>query len=117
MNSLLLICSCQALFLSSLVFMKKKRAQSDKILAFWLLIIAIHIFLEFLQRYNFQHDFPYPWLIGLDVSFTVLHVSLIYLYILSYSRIGRTKAVFFIHLMPFIVLNLLLYIFYYSKSE
>ncbi len=116
MNSLLLICSFQALFLSSLVFMKKKRAQSDKILAFWLLIIAIHIFLEFLQRYNFQHDFPYPWLIGLDVSFTVLHASLIYLYILTYSRIGRKKAVFLIHLMPFIVINLLLYIFYYSKS-
>jgi len=116
MNSLLLICSCQALFLSSLVFMKKKRAQSDTILAFWLLIIAIHIFLEFLQRYNFQHNFPYPWLIGLDVSFTVLHASLIYLYILSYSRIGRKKALFFIHLLPFFVINLLLYIFYYSKS-
>ena len=116
MNSLLLICSFQALFLSSLVFMKKKRAQSDKILAFWLLIIAIHIFLEFLQLYNFQHDFPYPWLIGLDVSFTVLHASLIYLYILSYSRIGKKKAAFFIHLLPFFVINLLLYIFYYSKS-
>ena len=116
MNSLLLICSFQALFLSSLVFMKKKRAQSDKILAFWLLIIAIHIFLEFLQRYNFHQDFPYPWLIGLDVSFTVLHASLIYLYILSYSRIGRKNAVFFIHLMPFFAINLLLYIFYYSKS-
>src|SRR5210317_1690375 len=103
MNSLLLICSFQALFLSSLVFMKKKRAQSDKILAFWLLIIAVHIFLEFLQRYNFQHEFPYPWLIGLDVSFTVLHASLIYLYILSYSRISRKRAVFLIHLLPFIV--------------
>ena len=116
MNSLLLICSFQALFLSSLVFMKKKRAQSDKILAFWLLIIAIHIFLEFLQHYNFQHDFPYPWLIGLDVSFTVLHASLIYLYILSYSRIWRKKTAFFIHLLPFFAINLLLYIFYYSKS-
>ena len=116
MNSLLLICTFQALFLALLIFFKKKRVLSDMILATWLLVIALHIFLEFLQLYNFQHDFPYPWLIGLDVSFTVLHAALIYVYILSYSRMAGKWWNYRLHLLPFLLVNILLFVFYYSRS-
>jgi hypothetical protein len=91
MNSLLLICAFQALFLAVLVFFKKKKAQSDKILAVWLLIIAVHIFVEFLQFYNYQNDFPVPWFIGIDVTFSMLHATLIFIYILSFTRINQNR--------------------------
>jgi len=116
MNSILLICAFQALFLSVLVLLKKKKSHSDNILAAWLLFIAVHILVEFLQFYNYQNDFPYPWLIGIDVSFSMLHPVLILFYILSYARITRNRLNYFWHFLPFVLINLLLAKVYYSRS-
>lgn len=116
MNSLLLICTFQAMFLSLLVFLKKKKVHSDNFLAAWLLVISIHIFLEFLQLYNYQHNFPYPWLIGLDISFSMLHPIMIYLYILSYTRMARSRTTYLLHFMPFIVINIIMIPVYYAQS-
>jgi len=116
MNSILLICAFQALFLALLVFLKKKKSHSDNLLAAWLLFIAIHILVEFLQLYNYQNDFPFPWLIGIDVSFSMLHPVLILLYILSYARISHNKWNYLWHFLPFVFINLVLAKVYYTRS-
>jgi len=116
MNSLLLICSFQALFLAMLVFFKKKKAQSDNILATWLLIIAVHIFVEFLQFYNYQNNFPVPWLIGIDVTFSMLHTILIFIYILSFTRITQNWRSYIWHFLPFLLINIILLKIYYTQS-
>ena len=108
MNSLLLICSFQALFLSVLVFFKKRKNYSDKILAAWLLIIAIHMLIEYLQFYNYDNGYPYPWLIGIDVTFSMLHPILVFIYILSYTRMASNRWSYLWHFLPFVLINLLL---------
>lgn len=116
MNSLLLICAFQALFLAVLVIFKKKKTQSDRILAVWLLIIAVHIFVEFLQFYNYQNDFPVPWFIGIDVTFSMLHATLILIYILSFTRINQNRRKYIWHFIPFLIINLILLKVYYLQS-
>jgi AraC-like DNA-binding protein len=116
MNSLLLICAFQALFLAVLVFFKKKKVQSDKILAAWLFIISVHIFVEFLQFYNYQNNFPAPWFIGIDVTFSMLHSTLIFIYILSFTRINQNPRKYIWHFLPFLIINLILFKVYYTQS-
>lgn len=107
-NSLILICSFQALFLSVLVFLKRKKNHADNILAAWLLIIALHTLSEYLQSYNYDKGYPHPWLIGIDVTFSMLHPILVFLYILSFTRLTRRPRGYLGHFIPFLLVNLAL---------
>jgi len=43
MNTILVLATIQAFFLAMLLFGKKKKHQSDKILGLWLVLIRLHL--------------------------------------------------------------------------
>jgi AraC-like DNA-binding protein len=117
MNALLLISSFLSLFFSVFVFLKKKKTHPDFLLAYWLLFTAIHMFIVYAQYYNYEHNFPFPYLIGIDISLVAVHPIWIFLYIMSYIRPGRDKYRVWWHILPIIVLNLVLLKTFYLRSN
>lgn len=115
MMSILLISAFLALFLAALVFFLKRKTFSDYLLASWLAFIAIHMVTEYLQFYNYEHGYPWPWLISLNFSFPAFHPVFIFLYILSYVRPERKHFNLLFHAVPVIVINLILLKTFYMK--
>ena len=115
MNALLLCSTVLALFLSGLIFSKKQKSYPQYLLGTWFIIIAIHLTILYLQTINLKLDYPWPWVIGIDLSFLVLHSIWIFLYILSVVRPDQNKLLNLWHLVPFIGINIVLIITSYTK--
>lgn len=116
-TTLLLISAFLSLFLSGLVFLKKNKGYSNFLLGFWLLFTTCHLFLVYIQHYNSAHHYPYPWIIGADISLIVIHPIWIFIYILSYTRPKSKNCNLLWHLVPFLILNIILSITFYTRSS
>lgn len=85
-------------FLFILLVSKKGKSTPDKILAFWLFIIGVHIFL-FISRVNVQ-IIRFPILLGLEFPMPLLHGPLLYVYSLFLT--GRYRQGKFAWILHFI---------------
>jgi AraC-like DNA-binding protein len=115
MNALLLCSTVLALFLSGLIFSKRQKSYPQYMLGTWFIFIAIHLSILYLQTINLKLGYPWPWVIGIDLSFLVLHSIWIFLYILSVVRPDLKKILNLWHLVPFIGINIILCITSYTK--
>jgi AraC-like DNA-binding protein len=77
MKAIFLIGSVQALFFSLLVFNKKEKYISDKILGVWLLIFAVQLIFPFLVYGDYK---KFIHLAGADMSLLPLHAALLFVY-------------------------------------
>jgi AraC-like DNA-binding protein len=101
--------SCLAFFLNLLLLGKKSKTLADKVLAFWLFVMMLH-----LAMFAFIKLTWYPQLLGLDLPLPILHGPLLYLYTIALTRNkittqewivnGAVPVVFYIYLIPFILL-------------
>jgi AraC-like DNA-binding protein len=108
MNALLLCSTVLALFLSGLIFSKRQKSYPQYLLGTWFIIVAIHLSILYLQTINFKLGYPWPWVIGIDLSFLILHSTWMFLYILSFVRPGQKKLLNLWHLVPFVGINIIL---------
>jgi len=115
MNALLLCSTVLALFLSGLIFSKRQKSYPQYLLGSWFIFVAIHLSILYLQTINLKLGYPWPWVIGIDLSFLVLHSIWIFLYILSFVRPDQKKLLNLWHLVPFIGINIILSITSYTK--
>jgi AraC-like DNA-binding protein len=116
MEVIFLIGSVQALFFAFLVFNKKSKNISDKILGVWLLVFAIHLVFPFLL-YSENYK-KYISISGADAGLMVLHVCLLYIYTKSLiSEQKRLKATDFLHLIPIVGTYIMLIPFYQLSIE
>jgi AraC-like DNA-binding protein len=115
MNALLLCSTVLALFLSGLIFSKRQKSYPQYLLGTWFIIVAIHLSILYLQTINFKLGYPWPWVIGIDLSFLILHSTWMFLYILSFVRPGQKKLLNLWHLVPFVGINIILIITSYTK--
>ena len=115
MNALLLCSTVLALFLSGLIFSKRQKSYPQYLLGTWFIIVAIHLSILYLQTINFKLGYPWPWVIGIDLSFLILHSTWMFLYILSFVRPGQKKLLNLWHLIPFVGINIILSITSYTK--
>jgi AraC-like DNA-binding protein len=67
-----------ALFFSILIFSKPKRNLADKLLAWWLIVLSLHLFLPFLYLSDIKTYYRYA---GFEIVFYAVHPLLLYLYI------------------------------------
>jgi AraC-like DNA-binding protein len=104
-----------ALFLSGLIFSKRQKSYPQYLLGTWFIIVAIHLSILYLQTINFKLGYPWPWVIGIDLSFLILHSTWMFLYILSFVRPGQKKLLNLWHLVPFVGINIILSITSYTK--
>jgi AraC-like DNA-binding protein len=115
MNALLLCSTVLALFLSGLIFSKKQKSYPQYLLGTWFIVVAIHLSILYLQTINLKLGYPWPWVIGIDLSFLVLHSTWMFLYILSFVRPDQKKLLNLWHLVPFVGINIILSITSYTK--
>ncbi|MCP4459673.1 MAG: AraC family transcriptional regulator [Cytophagales bacterium] len=91
----------QAFFIEFILLNKKNKNLSDRILAVWMFIIGLHLFLFYLHYAEFIVN--YPHLLGLGLPFPLLHGPLLLLYV--NSLIDPQKRFYkrnYLHFIPFL---------------
>ena len=102
MNALYLVGFIQSLFISSLILLKRKKALTDYLLSFYILVIGFFLFFIYADGTGFLVKNPY--IVILDILYWVLIGPLLFLYIdLITSVNGRLKKKHLIHLLPTII--------------
>lgn len=117
MDVFLIISAFLSLFFSILVFMKKGKTYSDYLLGSWFLFIMIHMLLVNGLFWNAFNDYPYPNLIGTEISLVAVHPIWLFLYVLSYTNPNVRNYKALLHLIPIVILNLVLLYTFYLRAE
>ncbi len=86
--------------------MKKNKSGADKVLAVWLLLMAIHQALFYHQIT--ERTFEIPHLLGALMPLPILHGVLLYFYVLEATGKKITTKIRLLHLIPSFTLILLL---------
>ena len=117
MENLLIVGITCSLLLTLLVIAKEKKSLSDRLFLSWLLVLTVHFSLLYV-RYSGLH-WEYPHFLGLDTSFGLLHIPILFLYIRSLTSEDRPKlAELVIHFTPFMIINIPLATdFYFLSAE
>ncbi len=91
-------------FLAFLLFGKKGKTISDKILCIWFVTIGIHLVLFYLSinKLNYQ----YPYLLGINILFPLLHGPLIFLYTSAVTNQLKSWKLNSMHFLPAIIILL-----------
>lgn len=104
-----------AFFLALILFSKKDKTGSDKILALWLVFIGVHLCLYYL---NFSEKvYELPFLLGTDLPLPLLHGPFLYLYTVSLCNpqaLGPKR--WMLHFVPVLVCYLYLIPFFLLPS-
>jgi hypothetical protein len=99
MNAILIVGIFVSFAQFLLLFNKSNKTVSDRILAFWMLIIGIHL-LSYSLHLNGYWEM-YPHLVGLTVPFPLLYGPMLYLYVAHSLRDGnRLQKADYIHFIP-----------------
>ncbi|MCD2424820.1 helix-turn-helix domain-containing protein [Niabella pedocola] len=93
-------------FLSSLLLTKKRKTGADYILAAWLFLLGLHLFLFYTvltKRY-----LEWPFLLGLGIPLPLAHGPFLYLYTAALTNQFPPKNRWFWHFLPFLALYICL---------
>lgn len=87
------------LFLSLILFTKKDKSLSDKILLGWLIIVLIHLVLFVLV--SSKQYILFPYFFGLEIPLPLLHGPLLFLYSKSLTDSIKISRNIGLHFIPF----------------
>jgi AraC-like DNA-binding protein len=104
MEYILIIGTFEAFFLLLLLSGKKQKSKADYYLGIVFLLYGISIGLTYLEIFNRQNNFPFPFLINVSWLFLLLHGPALWIYIkaLSVPRF-KVHAIHAFHLIPFFI--------------
>jgi AraC-like DNA-binding protein len=114
-GKILLIGAFQAFFLAALLIKKKEKALHDFFMGAWLIFLGLYVSVYTLSPagYFLQN----PWLINLYISFLLLNGPFLYWYVKSLiHKDFKPIREIFLHLIPFLLFNLYLIIFFSSHD-
>lgn len=115
MEVVLAIGAVQAVFFAFLIINKDNQRMPDKVLACWLLVLSVHLTINYLQLRGLYSTFPH--LVGSTSSLVFLYGPLLFIYIdSSISEKPRFKREYLYHFIPFLLYNLLLIPFYIQSG-
>lgn len=110
LNGILIFGAVQAIFFSLLFFTKKKNAVSDKIIGFWLLILAINIF-----TIVYANSTDNIYFKVIQITFILLHGPFLFLYARKLTKenakFHKTDILHFIPFTAIIIIGLLSVVF------
>ncbi len=107
-----------AFFFAILLFNKKNKSLPDKILAYWMLVIGIHLASTYTNLQGYWE--VYPHLIGVTAPLPLFYGPLLYLYVVySIKDEKRIKAQDYAHFVPVALgyLYMFRFYFFYSAEE
>lgn len=88
-----------ALFISALLLNKKNKSKSDLILFLWMVLMAIHLLLFYINA--FDNQFIVPQLLGFELPLPLLHGVLLFYYVSSVTnQLPKKKLSLILHLTP-----------------
>jgi AraC-like DNA-binding protein len=95
-----------SLFLSILLFTKRGKSGADLVLAFWLFLIAAHLFCYYLLASGKFLEFPY--FLGLEIGMPLLHGPFLFLYTALLTGKRTRKPYRSFHFIPAVFIYLAL---------
>ena len=98
-----------AFLLEFLLLSKKDKAKADKVLAVWMFLIGLHLFLYYMHYSGL--DTEYPVTIGIVFPFPLLHGPLLFLYVSSLTNQPRNRLLL-LHFIPALLMYLYLISFF-----
>jgi AraC-like DNA-binding protein len=106
-----------AFLLEFLLLSKKGKVKADKILAFWMFFIGLHLFLFYLQYFDLYTK--YPITIGILLPLPLVHGPFLYLYVSTLTnQLPRKEILKFVHFIPpFLMYLYLIHFFILPSSE
>lgn len=114
LNAVLIIGFYQTLILGGIVLTKKQKALSDYFLAGMFIAYGLTLFLGYMEIYNRENGYPYPFLINTSTPLIFLHGPLMWFYIKSITEQHfRFKPKYLLHFAPFVVVVVMLSISMY----
>lgn len=116
MQNLLLIGTFESLtFAILLFFIKRNRVVSDALLALFFLILALTMFLVWMDDFNREHHFKYPIFLFTASPLLLLHGPALWFYIKSLTKQHFVfKKLYLLHLLPFMAMVIHHAIVFYS---
>lgn len=115
MRTLLIIGTFEALFLILLIISKRERRISDFFLGFIFFSFALSIGFTWLEIFNADNGYPFPWALNISWIFIFLHGPALWFYIKSLSITGfRFRPVYLLHFVPFVSFFVAQYITFFS---
>jgi AraC-like DNA-binding protein len=117
MDIIVIIAISQATLLGLLLLLKKNRRLSDRMLSGYFAATAITLLLAWLEMYNREHGYPFPFLINLSTPFIFLAGPALWFYIKSLTNKDFRFSIWHLfHFLPFVLVFLILYVENYSLS-
>ena len=96
-----------AFFFEFLLLSKKNKSLADKLLAVWMFMLGLHLFLFYFT--DTQLDFKYTFLLGIIIPFPFLHGPMLYLYTATITgKLKTWRMIYLLHFVPF----LFFYVYY-----
>jgi AraC-like DNA-binding protein len=118
MSVILIIGFSQAFILSALILTKKPLNISDKVLSGLFAMYGLTLFLGYMEVYNRQNDYPFPFLVHSAVPFILLHGPFLWYYIKTLTTQNFSfRPMYFLHLLPFFGVVFFMAIDVYSLSS
>lgn len=115
LNLILVIGFYQTLIFAGIIMVRKQKNVPDYFLAGLFLLYGLTLLLGYLEIYNRDHDYPYPFLINTSTPLIFLHGPAIWFYIKSLTtQKFRFKSKYLLHFLPFILVSILLFLNIYS---
>jgi hypothetical protein len=107
---ILIIGFYQTIILAGIMLLKRNKSQSDIFLAALFFIYGLTLFLGFMEIYNRENNYPFPFLINTSSPLILLHGPALWFYIKSLTvQHFRFKPKYLLHFVPFLaVLSLLI---------
>lgn len=86
-------------FLVFILASKKDNSKADKILAVWLSVTGIHLFLYYI--FVTKQYIHYPYLLGIEIPTPLLHGPFLFLYTSALTNQAHSKKINVLHFIPF----------------
>jgi AraC-like DNA-binding protein len=105
-----------AVFIELLLISKRKKSDPDRILALWMFLIVVYLF--FFYLFYTGEVFNYPFLLGVERPFPLLHGVFLYLYVGSLARqLPGNRKLLFLHFLPVTAMYVYLIAFFLLPAE
>ncbi len=115
MNYILIIGTFEAFFLILLLLSKRNKSLPDLFLGIMLSLLALSIFMTYLELHNAQNNYPFPQIINTNWMVMFLHGPALWFYIKSQSSPDfRFKPIYVLHFVPFLAFTTFHYFNYIS---
>ena len=105
-----------AVFIEFLLMSKKNKSTADRILTVWMFLVVIHLFLAYL--FITEEIYNYPFLLGIEQPFPLLHGVFLYFYVsFLTNQLPENKKFLLLHFLPATILYVWLIPFFIFPAE